>query len=53
MRVELVCSIFCASAYFPSLNARGGMSAIIFSFPAIIIGVTDDDFHSFCQSASN
>ena len=34
---------FFASGNFPSLNSRDGMSDISFSFPAVRIGLRDDD----------
>ena len=45
------CYIFCASANFPSLNARYGMSNIALYFPAILVRVGGDAFLSRCRSA--
>ena len=53
IRVEVGCYIFLCLCIFPSLNTRDGMSAIVLSFPATIIGVRDDDFLSRCWSALN
>ena len=44
---------YCASAYLQYLNACDGMSDIALSFPAMLIGVMDDDFISSCRSARN